>query len=127
MSARRAGRALRGDAKGFTLLEVIVAMMVLSVGVLGMASTTLALSRQIAGTRQQTLAAMLAQSRFERLRSVPCAAVSAGSESNRGITETWARRDTTRAIIVTDTVRWTVRGVARTQVFRSMSPCLANP
>ena len=112
---------------GFTLLEVIVAMMVLSVGVLGMTSTTLVVSRQLTSAERQTRVAAAVESRFDRLRATPCALVSAGSAVSEGITETWTRRDTTRAIIVVDSVRWSVRGVQRVQVYESMIPCLANP
>jgi len=127
MTTRSGGHLHPVRRSGFTLLEVIVAMMVLSVGVLGMTSTTLVLSRQLSSTERQTRVAAAVESRFDRLRATPCALVIDGSAVNAGITERWTRRDTTRAIIVVDSVSWSVRGVQRVQVYESMIPCLANP
>ncbi len=84
---RRPSR-LRNRA-GFTIVEVIVAVMILVVGVLGLATTASAVSRLIGGGAQQTLAANVAQSRFERLRAQQCATVASGSASSRGVSEEW--------------------------------------
>ena len=120
-------RRFRRIRCGFTVVEVVVAMLVFAVGVLGMASTAAQITTQAASTRQQTLAAMTAQSRFESLRSRPCTSITAGSAASRGIIDVWTKRDTTRLVIVTDTVKWTVRGVQKKQAFRSAIPCLTNP
>jgi prepilin-type N-terminal cleavage/methylation domain-containing protein len=123
---RRAPRRLR-NRSGFTVVELVVAMLVLAIGMLGMASTSVMLTRQISSNRQQTIAATLAQSRFEQLRSVQCTSIAPGSASARGVTEVWFKRDTTRAVVVTDTVKWTIRGSEKRHVYRSVIPCPANP
>ena len=60
--------------QGFTLVDLIVAIVILSIGVLGLASTAAVVTPQIGGGAQQTRAATVAQTRFEELRSMPCAA-----------------------------------------------------
>lgn len=129
MSRLRRQHGARGlrTPRGFTVIELIVAMLVLTVGVLGMATTSVVLSRQIAAGRQQIIAATLAQSRFERLRSVRCTTITAGSATTRGVTESWTKQDVARAVIVTDTVRWTIRGSQKVHVYRSVIPCPPNP
>ena len=86
MSARTRRRRARA---GFTLVELMVAIMVMAVGVLGLAGTAVAVARLTGGAAQQTIAANLAATRFEQLRSSPCAAIKAGSATTRGVSEKW--------------------------------------
>lgn len=87
----RPGASRLRNRGGFTVVEVIVAVLILVVGVLGLASTAAAVSRLIGGGAQQALAANVAQSRFEHLRATTCAAVAGGSTtSSRGVSETWS-------------------------------------
>jgi prepilin-type N-terminal cleavage/methylation domain-containing protein len=85
---RRQGVGRRGRS-GFTIVEIIVAIVVLLVGVLGLASSAAVVSRLIGGGAQQALAANVAQSRFEILRSRPCNMIVDGSAGARGVTEQW--------------------------------------
>lgn len=56
--------------KGFTIIEVIIAIIVLTVGILGMVTTAALVTRMIArGQRSADAAAFMAR-RVERLRSV---------------------------------------------------------
>jgi prepilin-type N-terminal cleavage/methylation domain-containing protein len=70
--ARRLRRAptLRGDA-GFTLVEMLVAMVVLLVGVLGVATMALAAMDAGAGSRTREAATNLGREVVESLRSAP--------------------------------------------------------
>ncbi|MGH7665228.1 MAG: type IV pilus modification PilV family protein [Gemmatimonadaceae bacterium] len=117
---------------GFTLVELIVAIVILSIGVLGLASTAAVVTRQMSGGAQQTLAANVAQSRFERLRSVNCSQLaipSTGSATGRGMSETWtlaagaSRNPSITAVVLTDTVKYYLRGQVKTRAFRSVRTC----
>lgn len=109
--------------RGFTIAEVIVAILVMVVGVLGLASTAGVVQRMIGGGAQQTLAANMAQSRFERMRSLQCNLLTSGSAFNEGINEGW-RVDSVapRVRRVTDSLVFT-SGRRGKQVYRSFVQC----
>jgi type IV pilus modification protein PilV len=116
-----------GDRAGFTIVEVMIAMLVLSLGLLAMAGTATMVQRQMGSAQQQSLAAFAAEARFEQLRSVNCQSIAAGSATTRTVAEAWVKKDTTRAVIVTDSVRYTTRDGQRLQVYQTTVPCPANP
>ena len=116
--------SIRG--RGYTVIELLVATMVLAVGVLGLAATAVAVARLTGGGMRQTIAAVISRSRFELLRSGGCARVSSGSAITRGVHESWTvRARGARVFEVTDSVRF-VASSARgeeTQTFRSLVRC----
>jgi prepilin-type N-terminal cleavage/methylation domain-containing protein len=57
---------------GFTIVEVVVALMVVSVGVLGMLGTAALVTRMLARGRWVSSASQIAASRLERLRPAAC-------------------------------------------------------
>lgn len=69
------------DRGGFTVVEVIIAILVLSVGVLGLASTAALTTRMISmGYRYSEASTVVAQ-QFEILRSRPCDQIVAGTRT----------------------------------------------
>ncbi len=56
---------------GFSLLEVLIAVLILALGILGAASLQLSALRYQAGSLHATQASLLAQDLFERLRANP--------------------------------------------------------
>ena len=112
---------------GFTVVEVMVAMLVLSLGVLAMVGTAALVQRQMGSAQQQSLAAFAAQTRFEQLRSINCQSIANGSAATRTVTEAWVKKDTARAVIVTDTVHYTTGYGQRFQIYRTTVSCPANP
>ena len=126
--ARRPSRTARRTPRGgFTLVELVVAIVILTVGLLGLASTAAVVTRQMGGGAQQTIAANLATARFESLRASTCTGLAGGTQVTRGITEVWtvASSTTARARVVTDTLKWVVRGRAKRASYTSMIPCLS--
>ena len=67
-------RTNRPRIKGFTLVELLVATLLLSVGVLALVSTAIATTRQIEFAFAQVQAKALATRNIERLRTEPCPA-----------------------------------------------------
>ena len=128
MSPRRRNvRVKRGPGAspraGFTLVELMVAIMIFAVGMLGLAATAASVTRMMGGARRQTLAATAAQSRIERLRSSPCSTLTSGADTSRGIISTWTVSPVTRGVNVTETVLYpTTRGM-RSRTYNTTLSC----
>ena len=110
---------------GFTLVELLVAATLFSVGVLAIAGTSVAIARLERWSARDARAAAAAESRLELLRAQPCAAQSA-RDSSRDITEQWAASSpTTGVALLFDSL--TIRGdagwPARTESYLSAAPC----
>ncbi|MEO6436928.1 MAG: prepilin-type N-terminal cleavage/methylation domain-containing protein [Tepidisphaeraceae bacterium] len=109
MAARR---RVRG---GFTLVELIVAMLMLTIGLLGLAGVGAVVLKQMKGGTYQTIAASIAQSRFEQLEGDACTTIASGSATVRGMSETWTVTPLgVRAKTVRDTVTFAgTRGIKK--------------
>jgi prepilin-type N-terminal cleavage/methylation domain-containing protein len=78
-AARVTERRPRGEA-GFTLIEVLVAVMLSLIGLAGVLGLQRASSRATGYSRHATEAAILGEDKLERLRTVPTADLAGGSE-----------------------------------------------
>ena len=76
---------MRQKQKGFTLLEVLVAMVVLSVGLLGLAGLMGASMRNNQSASQRTQAAWLAYDVIDRMRGNRTAAIATTNNYNTAI------------------------------------------
>jgi type IV pilus assembly protein PilV len=90
---------------GFTLVEVCVALILLTFGILGLAGTTGFVVRQVELADVTTERSAARQVVVERLRATPYASVAAGSQSVGAYTVVWSILDnagqTTEVRIVT--------------------------
>jgi prepilin-type N-terminal cleavage/methylation domain-containing protein len=83
------------DTRGFTLIEIIIAIVILSVGVLGMVGTAGLVSRMIGQGKRNTRAGVVALQRMEILRQAAvsttphCTALAGGTATSNAITEVW--------------------------------------
>ncbi len=117
-------RLRRSPARGFALAELLVGILVMTIGVLGSISTAAVVMRLMGRGAQQTLAAHVAQSRFEALRARSCAPIGGGSASIRGVRETWTMSPIEAATYeVTDVVSYTTSDGIKLQTFRSIVRC----
>lgn len=98
--------------RGMSLVELLVGIIVLTIGMLGLAGVSTVVLRQMNGSANQTLATTLAQSRFEQFEGRPCGSIAGGTATTRGVTETWTASPVgLRGMRVADTVRFSgVRG-----------------
>jgi prepilin-type N-terminal cleavage/methylation domain-containing protein len=79
------------DRGGFTIVELLVAIVILAIGVLGLAGTTAVVARQMTGGHAQTMGSYIAASRFENLSGRTCAGLAgSGTATVRGVKETWS-------------------------------------
>lgn len=125
-SRRRVARARRG----VTLVELIVAVTILMIGLLSIVGISASITRSLGQARQEQLAAMAAQSRFEQLAGTACDSLSLGTvkeASYRNITERYVVADSgNNTRMLHDTVSWRTSSTAtsvRRIAFKSLIPC----
>jgi prepilin-type N-terminal cleavage/methylation domain-containing protein len=129
----RISRKKRRPRSGFTVMELIVAIVILSIGLLGLAASSGIVMRMIGGGSHQTVAANVALARFELLRGLSCGRIASGSAMSRNVQESWVVAPVgpvaaPRAMDVRLTIRYHTnmrRGgsSARTQMYRSQIIC----
>ncbi len=99
---------------GFTLMEVMVAIVILSVGLLAMASATANVTRMIGHGKWATVASQVAMQRLENVRRVAystspactsSALIGGSATLGSGVSETWSITGSgnTRQVLVTVT------------------------
>ncbi len=71
--------------RGFTLIELTIAMTLFTIGVLGMLGVTAGITRLLGLGERIATASFYAQERLETAHSTPCAALTGGSETRGGI------------------------------------------
>jgi Tfp pilus assembly protein PilV len=126
---RRAPRRRRGfprNRKGLSIIEVIIAMIVLTFGLLGMAGFSLTVTKQFKSSTKQEAAALMVQSRIDSVASIRCQALAPsgtqyGTVTSLGVTEKWSIADGNDIKILTDTVTFSPRTMPL--VYRSIIPC----
>jgi prepilin-type N-terminal cleavage/methylation domain-containing protein len=120
------------NRRGFTIIEVLIAVVVLSIGLLGLVTTAALVTRMIARGQRSAVAATFAARRMERLRPAACidAQRVPGSDTlYRG--STWVAYNTwTFATVGTKTYRLrvvttykTVKNRTRADTMETMIPC----
>lgn len=91
-AACSARRRVRRQRRGVTLVEILVAMIVLVIGLAGVMGSATAVETQMGGGVRETVAAALAQARLDSLASLSCAQLPgglSGYSTTRGVTESW--------------------------------------
>jgi len=66
--------------QGFTIVEVIIAIIVLTIGLLGLVTSAALVTRMIGRGQRSAVAAQYSQRRLEMLRASGCQSQAAGSE-----------------------------------------------
>ncbi len=130
----RTSHPKREGRSGFTIMELLVAIVILSIGLLGLAATSGVVMRLIGGGTHQTVAANVALARFEQLRALSCGRITSGSAINRNVRESWSVTPigpavSPRAMDVRLTITYQTsmrRGgsSSRTQAYRSQITCI---
>jgi prepilin-type N-terminal cleavage/methylation domain-containing protein len=123
---RKTSRPRRADRRGFTLVELMVTVFLLSVAITGLVGTSGAVSRMMGGSVREASAAALASSRFETLRGSQCSGIVSGTQTTRGTTEKWVVTTiNAKTFDVTDSVTFVPFGrkAAVKQAYRSYVKC----
>ena len=131
---------MRANRGGFTIVEVLVAVLVLSIGIVGLAASSGMVTRMVGRGKTSTFAAQVAARRLERLRALaastasPCTAAGFASgtkstpDAGEYVTERWVVAagvtSATRKVSVYVTYK-TPRGGTRTDTVSTIVPCLS--
>ena len=105
MRFRKEGQDGPRTDSGFSLVESVVAVLILAMGALGMASTTLLITRQITLAEANTARIVATQSVMERVLATPYNSLSAGQDTIGPVVVSWhvssTKRDTKTIQIIT--------------------------
>ncbi len=122
---------MKRSESGFTLVEVLVAVVVLGIGITALVGSSAMVTRMVGRGQMETRAAQLASKRLETLRRVAnstsprCtsgAFANGGPLTSQGVTESWQLSGTTpRTVTVTVSYR-TARGT-HTDVLTTLIWC----
>jgi prepilin-type N-terminal cleavage/methylation domain-containing protein len=117
--------AARTRRDGFTLAEIVIAMVILAVGLLALARGSMGVIRQMRAGNQAATAAMVAQSRMEKMRSRTCSSISTGTATTNGLAEKWTVTSlSARVSAVAETVTYVPRpGVTKKVGLNGVVPC----
>ena len=112
------------NRRGFTLIELMVALMVFTIGILATMSSAAAVMSMMNGSQRRTVASTIADARFERLRAESCAQHANGTAVTRGVRETWNVYPLVQADDVTVMVTFPAsRGRIVSQKYKTYIPC----
>ena len=123
MFSRRSQRKTVSARRGFTLAELMVALMVFAVGALAMTATSSNVITLMTASKNRTMAADVAQARLELMRSQGCSAHTTDSAVTRGVSESWQTVHLTLADDVTVRVSFSSNRRTQTRIYRTFLPC----
>lgn len=107
----------------FTLPEVLVATLVLSIGILGLASSGTFIAIQAGDARAITEGSLVAGRVLDSLRSIPCASVAAGQVTRKQVTVRWGVTATPRSVHILATLELADRQRVRQWPIEVLLPC----
>lgn len=107
----------------FALPEVLLAVLLFAVGILGLASTATFIAGQAGDARRLLEAANLAGVQLDSLRAMPCVDIRAGSASFRGAVFAWSVADTLQSRLIQGSVTDARPRRPRAYVFEALLPC----
>jgi len=117
------------DERGFSLIEVMIALAIFSIGILGVASMQILSVNYNSHARRTTEGTSWGVERMERLMTLPYDDADLDPVNNNPHTDTrgiynitWNVTDNTDNKIINMTVSWTVRGVTKNILFNYVKP-----
>jgi Tfp pilus assembly protein PilV len=114
-----------GRRRGFTLVETLVAVVLIDVGLLALVTAGAVVVRQSSGTRLRARAVQAAHNRLEQLGAAPCqraSGVSVGAAA--GVDESWSVDTLPNAVRqIRDSVTFSVLGAPRALVLGTRLSC----
>jgi len=115
---------MRTPRSGFTLLEALIALVIINVGLLALVASTAVLIRQTGEVRARSAAVRTAANRLQQLGATTCAPISGSAAGAFSIRETWSievQQGGVRELF--DSVTYTTPSGPRSVVLRTKLPC----
>lgn len=110
--------------RGFTLVETLVALLLLELGMLALAATSAVVARDLAVAHRTLRAQTLARNRLELVATNPCAAVAGAATLPGRYDMSWTVKDVGRRREVSVSVGFAVsRGRRRVVALRTAALC----
>jgi Tfp pilus assembly protein PilV len=110
--------------RGFTLVEVLLAVLLIDVGLLALVATSAVLVRQTNALRLRNAALRTATNRIQQLGAGSCAATSGFAVTPDGVREQWSADSLgTGFLDVRDSVSFLVGSASHAVVLRTRVPC----
>ena len=111
--------------RGFSLIEVIAAMIILSVGIIGMAASTSAITRMTGQGALSGASAAVAVSRFDQLRATACGSQAGGTATTGKFSEKWTVSTSGNIVNVIDSITYISSRRSRTDAYSTILSCNA--
>lgn len=115
------------DAAGFSLIEVLIALTIFSIGILGIAAMQITSMGSNTDARRVTDASTLAVDRLERLMATDYDSIASGNTTQSAYTVNWVVAEvdsdgngTNDSKNITVTVNWSDMGAARDVVIENI-------
>jgi hypothetical protein len=108
---------------GVTIIELLIAIVILTVGVLALAATAGLVAAHVGDGGRLTGAAHAARSTLDSLRGVPCPSLTSGSAGRGAVTLEWTVARDSLAAEIAVAVGSNLRRRARRDAFRATVPC----
>lgn len=115
---------MRTRRAGFTLVEVLIAVVLVDVGLLALVAGSAVLIRQTAEMRARSAAVRAAANRLQQLSGAACTPSTGSASGSFGVREEWSVRlhgDGVRE--VRDSVTYAAPGGRKSVVLRTRLPC----
>lgn len=111
--------------RGFTIVEVVVAIIMITIGAIGIARASGGMIEMLSRGDRATTAATLAQDQMERLRATPCTSMTYGTRTEQGryiLDWSVTAAPTVRRVLLT--ASYPNESGTRVDTFQTTVPCI---
>jgi len=120
----RRAAASRPRRNGFTLVELLVAVVLIEIALLALVATGASLVRETTATRARFDATNAAANRLQLLGDTPCASTNGVSNGATGLVERWSADVTPNHVReISDSVTFVATGSTHVVALRTRLPC----
>ncbi len=111
--------------RGFSLVELVVAILILTVGILGLAATAGQVTRMVGWGGRYGASAAVAGAELEELRATPCGSLGTGGTATKGIYSlSWTITTSGQLKTMTLSVTYPNGRSNRTDVYETQRQCV---
>ena len=117
-------RALFRSRDGFTLIEILVALVLLNIGLLALVALATSLAESVNRLRAGARAESIATARIERIAATSCTSVTGAAHPSPDVTEWFSDQPAPNATrLIVDSVRVAISHGTSTVVLRTRARC----